>query len=125
MRLQLFLTVECDPGTTPASQLLDLLEAIAQRAAGEGLFTGDTDAEVDHWIAHAHVPPPDSRWADAPEWAQWLAMDQDADWYWYAHRPEPIGGEWIRTQGPVLRAPRPQHPIQWTHTLEPRPENPA
>ena len=26
-------------------------------------------------------------WNDAPEWAQWLAQDEDGDWYWYAEKP--------------------------------------
>lgn len=27
-------------------------------------------------------------WKDAPEWANWLAMDGDESWFWYEHRPE-------------------------------------
>ena len=125
MKLQLFLTVEVDPGTTPISQLLAQLEDIVRRAAYEELFTRETDAEVNHWVVHSHVPPPDSRWADAPEWARWLAMDEDMTWCWYAHRPEPIGDEWISSIGPMQRAPGPPYPIHWQHTLEPRPKNPA
>lgn len=26
-------------------------------------------------------------WNDAPEWANWLAMDEDGDWYWYEDEP--------------------------------------
>lgn len=26
-------------------------------------------------------------WKDAPEWAQWLAMDADGAWYWYEKHP--------------------------------------
>ena len=26
-------------------------------------------------------------WKDAPEWARWLAMDEDGSWWWYAERP--------------------------------------
>lgn len=26
-------------------------------------------------------------WDDAPEWAQWLAMDDDGVWFWYEDRP--------------------------------------
>ena len=26
-------------------------------------------------------------WADAPEWAEWLAMDRDGSWYWYSSQP--------------------------------------
>lgn len=27
-------------------------------------------------------------WKDAPEWAQWLAMDPDGDWYWFEAEPD-------------------------------------
>ena len=27
-------------------------------------------------------------WKDAPEWAQYLAMDEDGHWLWYANEPE-------------------------------------
>lgn len=26
-------------------------------------------------------------WKDAPDWAQWLAMDGDGDWFWYEAEP--------------------------------------
>ena len=26
-------------------------------------------------------------WKDAPEWAQWLAMDINGDWWWYEGQP--------------------------------------
>lgn len=26
-------------------------------------------------------------WKDAPEWAEWLAMDADGEWYWYSKKP--------------------------------------
>ena len=26
-------------------------------------------------------------WKDAPEWAQWLAMDEDDEWYWFEREP--------------------------------------
>lgn len=35
-------------------------------------------------------------WKDAPEWAQWLAMDGDGVWYWHQCQPEweDSLGEW-------------------------------
>lgn len=27
-------------------------------------------------------------WDDAPDWASWLAMDEDGIWHWYATEPE-------------------------------------
>ena len=46
-------------------------------------------------------------WKDAPDWAMWLAMDEDGTWYWFENEPtnEPIveggrfsvsGGDWCR-----------------------------
>lgn len=26
-------------------------------------------------------------WKDAPEWAEWLAMDGDGEWNWYEYEP--------------------------------------
>ena len=26
-------------------------------------------------------------WENAPEWAQWLAQDQDGEWCWFKHKP--------------------------------------
>lgn len=34
-------------------------------------------------------------WKDAPEWAQWLAMDSDGYWYWYSHEPYVITEGWV------------------------------
>lgn len=40
-------------------------------------------------------------WKDAPEWAQWLAMDSDGEWYWYEHAPKfkVRRGRWIVVRG--------------------------
>lgn len=27
-------------------------------------------------------------WDTAPEWANWLAMDGNGEWYWYESKPE-------------------------------------
>jgi len=32
-------------------------------------------------------------WKDAPEWAQWLACDEDGNWYWYEESPYCIVNE--------------------------------
>lgn len=42
-------------------------------------------------------------WNDAPEWAEWLAMDDDGAWYWYGEKPELVNGTW-RTDGEVCSA---------------------
>lgn len=41
-------------------------------------------------------------WKDAPEWANWLALDDDGDWVWHESRPRrnPAGddGTWYSTR---------------------------
>lgn len=34
-------------------------------------------------------------WKDAPEWANWLAMDMSGRWFWWEFKPEFSGSEWI------------------------------
>lgn len=37
-------------------------------------------------------------WKDAPEWAQYLAMDADGKWYWYEKQPILVRGRWTRAK---------------------------
>jgi len=39
-------------------------------------------------------------WKDAPEWASWLAMDEDGEWLWYLVKPEYCiySGKWVSTK---------------------------
>ena len=57
------------------------------------------------------------RWEDAPEWAQWLAMDEDGDWYWYEKEPEPGWKSWAPRKGKTTVAGE----TDWEKTLEQRP----
>mgnify|MGYP001396283545 CR=1 FL=1 len=36
-------------------------------------------------------------WDDAPEWAMWLRMDDDGQWWWHEREPrlQESGGAWI------------------------------
>ncbi len=34
-------------------------------------------------------------WDDAPEWAQWLAMDESGRWFWYDKMPVRKGEYWL------------------------------
>lgn len=36
-------------------------------------------------------------WKDAPEWANWLAMDANGKWVWHASKPEKSYGGWSAT----------------------------
>jgi hypothetical protein len=56
-------------------------------------------------------------WEHAPEWAQWLAMDNNGEWYWYEDEPEPARRGWVTGRGRVLSASG----ARWTKTKEQRP----
>ena len=59
-------------------------------------------------------------WKDAPEWAQWLAMDRNGEWYWHELEPEPneFYGEWV-SLGKIQKV-NTQNPI-WKGNLKQRP----
>jgi hypothetical protein len=59
-------------------------------------------------------------WKDAPEWAQYVAMDEDGDWYWYELKPELLDTCWLQSvsgQFDLVRFPFPE----WQDSLEERP----
>lgn len=33
-------------------------------------------------------------WKDAPAWANWMAMDEDGEWYWHEFVPEIASTFW-------------------------------
>lgn len=60
-------------------------------------------------------------WDEAPEWAKWLAMDADGDWYWYLNEPKveyPSDDYWTNF-GPYAKAG--YTPNLLDQTLEKRP----
>lgn len=56
-------------------------------------------------------------WKDAPEWANWLAMDSDGEWYWFQRRPHADLYAWIADDGEVEFA---SSSIGWRKRLEER-----
>lgn len=62
-------------------------------------------------------------WKDAPEWAQWLAMDEDGSWYWYAGKPFTILAYWECHSdcNAEWAGSTPDYPVPWQGTLESRP----
>lgn len=67
-------------------------------------------------------------WKDAPEWAQWLAMDEDGGWYWFEHQPKLLqhAEVWMRDTGRHGQKTRytaagNRHDFTWSDSLEPRP----
>lgn len=64
---------------------------------------------------------PGPNWDEAPKWAEWWAMDENGDGYWYEGKPE-LGGliwkqkDYTRYEPDGVRAN-----AQWRATLQPRP----
>ena len=55
-------------------------------------------------------------WKDAPEWANYLVMDEDGWWQWTEERPRRyLGTRWM-SDGRYMYAPK----TDWTKTLEKR-----
>lgn len=63
-------------------------------------------------------------WKDAPEWAQWLAMDEDGEWVWFQKKPEASDdngdGFWWAPVGEACYA-NVVGGGRWDETLEARP----
>ena len=61
-------------------------------------------------------------WDDAPEWAQWLAMDSGGDWYWYENLPTLLNYIWSNVGDDDSRYEVAFRVIQhWRNSLEERP----
>ncbi len=57
-------------------------------------------------------------WKDAPDWANYLAMDEDGEWYWFESEPNAHVYNWQSRKGRTeLAAQGPE----WRKTLEFRP----
>ena len=41
-------------------------------------------------------------WKNAPEWAKFLAMDENHGWYWYENEPELRNSLWRATHGKCI-----------------------
>ncbi len=61
-------------------------------------------------------------WKDAPDWAQWLAMDEDGKWWWYENPPytDLIDKRWI-TKGYDTCEVYCTESSKWKETLQERP----
>jgi len=61
-------------------------------------------------------------WQDAPEWANWLAMDDDNWWFWYEDKPKKDIGYWYIK--PIKRSKRSGKDVDyWEETLQKRPDD--
>lgn len=59
------------------------------------------------------------KWETAPEWAEYLAKDENGAWYWFENAPK-VGsnGNWLCAIGCCEEA---KCNDDWWQTLEPRP----
>lgn len=85
-------------------------------------YSGDGGFTKDQWLARRAELQNKPNWADAPEWAEWLAQDEDGAWWWYQDVPEKCDDGWLselkcepaEACGEVLG--------DWRDTLERRPD---
>ena len=59
-------------------------------------------------------------WDDAPDWANYLAMDVNGKWWWFEHEPALTIGSWLPIGGRVQVAKGPM--VDYSETLEERPD---
>jgi hypothetical protein len=57
-------------------------------------------------------------WKDAPEWAQYVAMDSNRVWYWFEKEPAMKRFFWELNDGDWQAIPE----AHWQDSLEKRPE---
>lgn len=58
-------------------------------------------------------------WKDAPEWARYMAMDEDGEWYWFENKPDCGGCAWHGDGGMLDYAD--VDGDSWKDSMEPRP----
>lgn len=59
-------------------------------------------------------------WKDAPEWANYLAMDYNGVWYWYTHEPRAGVKLWWSMGREEVAEKR---EVSWKDSLEKRPSD--
>lgn len=62
-------------------------------------------------------------WHEAPEWAEWAAMDDGCSWYWYETKPNIVGsGEWNNVGDAQEFLYTPSFSGDWKDSLQRRPK---
>lgn len=75
------------------------------------------------WLARRAELQNKPSWKDAPEWANYLAIDGDSVWYWHEMDPKTVAGcEYWMSRGQSGIACRGELLGDWRDTLEKRPE---
>ena len=87
-------------------------------------FTDSFSLDLTIEIAAAIAPlveagEPD--WKDAPEWANYLAMDANGYWWWYEEKPQLSRGIWA-FGGERLRKTLHKQDVAWYESLQERPK---
>ncbi len=59
-------------------------------------------------------------WDDAPSWANWLAMDENGEWFWYELQPKKSYARGFWASAGRSKAAS-QKAKDWDETLEQRP----
>lgn len=83
---------------------MNFLDAAGVLADSAELLADDMMAREAKSIVQATVDAYDALapdWADAPEWAQWFAIDPNGDGFWF--HDEPKANEWRWTNGDWFR----------------------
>ena len=92
------------------------------KAAGNFLdaVAKPTMITIDQWLARRAELQNKPSWSDAPEWAEWLAQDEDGEWKWIAGLPGKYVDCWtaVKIKGHCKGLAL----DDWRDTLEKRPE---
>ena len=59
-------------------------------------------------------------WDEAPEWANYLAMDKNGQWFWFMEEPYDTSSFWMSTSAKGFEGVQQK---DWNTTLEKRPAN--
>lgn len=58
-------------------------------------------------------------WDEAPEWANWVAQDEDGEWWWFEDKPNFDDTFWAVADGKCELVE--DSALDWKTTLEKRP----
>lgn len=113
-----------DPADVEIASEIDDDSERMQAIGQNGEMASEVYAAVDAMPNLPGVP----EWSEAPEWAEWLAMDNNGEWYWYERQisADDMRGTWdygsslsgaIRSAAYSSDDGRPD----WRSSLQPRP----
>ena len=58
-------------------------------------------------------------WQNAPEWANWVAMDKCGDWFWFEEKPLKDQFRWVEIKNSKYEFA--EDDVEWDESLEKRP----